>query len=147
METLDYDIFDGHIILLCKNYYTMKSGLVESLKMIWAIRCGYDYKKDNNSSLRYIMNHLYKMVDKTINDHVAFHEKMHESLTSFSYKNLELIETLIHFYCSELAFLQIREKTSNNKWNILVKLPKPNKRVFNRILNGNGRYEDYKLII
>lgn len=145
-SVLTYKEIEGHIILLCKNHYKIKEGLVESLKMIWAIRCGYEYDKKDNSSLRYIMNELYTILLPTITDHSRFQDQLHDYITSWVYKDFTLEERVIKFYCSQISNLKVKEKISDNKWQILINLPKPKKILFNRILRGNGRYEDYKLI-
>lgn len=45
-------------------------------------------------------------------------------------------------YRNELSQLQIRE----GKRKILIKLPKPQKRLFKRIVSGKAEYNDYKLV-
>jgi len=42
--------------------------------------------------------------------------------------------------------IQIKEKVTENKWKTLIKLPKPQKRLFKRILSGKGKYKDYELV-
>ena len=147
MKKLEYTGLDGHLILLCKNHYKIKSGMIESLKMIWAIRCGYEYNRNDNTSLPYIANALYRILEPTIDNNYAFMSKLHKYMTTFLYgKDNGTGSKLINFYCSEIAILTVKEKVGL-KYKIIMKLPKPKKQVFNRILNGNGRYDDYKLIL
>jgi hypothetical protein len=145
---IKYQGFDGHIILICKCWYDSKVtiSLIKKLKLVWAIRCGYEYKEEDNSCLQHIANSLYKILFPTIKSHLIFQEKLHHHLVSWRIKELTPIEKLIYFYGAELSFLRIKERTENGKYNTLIELPKPNKRVFNRIFNGNGRYSDYYLI-
>jgi len=145
MKNLEFKGFDGHLILLCKSHYKLTESFIESLKMIWAIRCGYPYDKNDNSSIRYILDGLYKILEPTIENPQQFQEKLHESLISCIY-DLNTLEKLVLFYRDEISMLQVREKSANGKWTTLIKLPQPQKRLFNRILTGNGRYDDYKLI-
>ena len=70
------------------------------------------------------------------------HEEISQDLKFINYFSLEKI---ISIYCSEIADIQIKQK-ENDKWTILIKLPKPMKQVFNRIFRGNSKYEDYWLI-
>jgi hypothetical protein len=58
-----------------------------------------------------------------------------------TYQGLNTLEKLIKFYRSELLCLTIREDKK-----VLVKLPKVKKRIFFKIIKGNGEYNDYKLI-
>lgn len=146
MSKLKYTGFDGHIILLCKNHYNITTDLFESLKMIWAIKCGYNYDKDDNSSIKYIMNSLYKILIPTINDHVRFQENLHETLIHSWYRDLTIEQRVLMHYIHEIQNLQIKEKLPNGKWETIIELPKPQKRLFNRILRGNGLFNDYKLI-
>lgn len=136
----------GHIVLFCKgHYYT--SDLVEGLKMIWAIRCGYGYVKEDDSSLRYIANELYSIVmEYSGKDALWLQKSLHERVMSWIYKDEVAIKNIIKFYCSEIANIQIKEKMANGKYKTIIKLPVLKKNVFKRILSGKGRYEDYKLI-
>lgn len=133
----------GHLVLFCKNHYKSPS-LLEGLRMIWAIRCGYNYRKDDKSVDRYIADEMYKIAVLCGCQNIQ--EKIHDRLQwEYRYEGLTALESLIQIYCCEIAFVQVREKTGKVYKNI-IKLPKPKKQVFNRILRGNGRYDDYKLI-
>ena len=55
--------------------------------------------------------------------------------------NCTPIERMIYFYKERLSNLQIREGKQ-----LLISLPKPQKQLFKRIVNGNGKYTDYKKI-
>ena len=137
---------NGHIVLYCKNHYKHSNSIIEDLKKIWAIRCGYDYDSKDNTMVKNIIDNLYMILKPYISNEQRFQENLHEHLLSWMYKDLNTAERLIYFYCSELANLQVRKQISDKKWEWIVKLPKPKKKLFNRILAGNGKYDDYKLI-
>lgn len=142
---IEFTGFEGHIILYCKNHYNSSGNMLEDLKRIWAVRCGYSYDKNDNSMIISIVSVLYKILSPTIDDLVSFNESLHAHLLSWLYSEMDINNKLISFYVSRIANMQIKDKV-DGKLVELVKLPKPKKRVFNRILRGNGRYEDYKLI-
>lgn len=134
----------GHIVLFCKNHYKY-TDFFQAIRMLWCIRCGYDFEDYNKSSDAYIANELYKIF-KLLNPKKAdyFYEILHGNIANtYKYEGLTPIETLILEYRSEIIMIQVKEKVGK-KWKTLVKLPKPKKRLFNRIFRGNGRYEDYK---
>ncbi len=138
---------DGHIVLLCKNHYKCSS-IIEGLRMIWAIRCGYEYNKNERSIDKNIANKLYKLLIELMPERINYlQERIHDEINiNWRFREeLSSLERLISIYCSELAFIQIKEKYKN-KWINLILLPKPKKRIFNRILRGNGKYKDYYLI-
>ena len=139
----------GHIILLCKNHYKFDD-LVIALRMLWAIRCGYDYDKNDKSVDRYIANNLYQILMKVNPKRLEnFHETIHEEISNnLRYPNCTPLEIMIYLYCSELTTLRVKECIDdiNNKWKTLIVLPKPKKQVLNRIFRGNGRFNDYKLL-
>lgn len=137
--------FDGHIILYCKYHYNHSKNPLEDLKKIWSIRCGYPYNEKDNSAVKPIINRLYKILLSTEIDSSSFQEQLHDHLLNWLYKEMSTIDKLIYFYMSKISNITIN-KQIGNKWITLIKLPKPKKRVFNRIIRGNGRYEDYKLI-
>lgn len=139
--------FDGHIILLCKNHYVCSS-IIEGLRMIWAIRCGYDYDPKETSSDRYIANKLYKLLKELLPERMEYlQERIHDDITcDWRFEpNTTPIQKLIYVYISEISWIQIQEK-KGEEWIPIIQLPEPNKEVFNRILRGEGKYEDYWLI-
>lgn len=140
--------FDGHIILYCKNHYTFPKGFINGLRMIWAIRCGYPYNENDHSADQYIANRLYKLLQELVPERMQYlQERIHDDITCdwrFA-SNTSFIERLISVYCSEIANIQVKEKRGE-KFYSLIKLSKPMKKVFNRILRGNGKYEDYWLV-
>ena len=143
IKKLKYKGFDGHIILLCKNHYEIKKDLIESLKMIWAIRCGYNYEENNNDSLPYICNSLFEILKPTIKDYSFFQRKLHEYLfNEYIQDDRNTKEKLIYFYCCEIANLQVKYKKDGDYVDI-IELPKPKKDLFNKILKGEGFYEDF----
>jgi hypothetical protein len=139
---------EGHIILYLKNRYSVPDvGLLEGLRKIWAIRCGYDYDEKDKSSDEYIANELWRIFKLTMPDKIDFFMNIiHREINStWRFDTVIPLERLIYIYCSELSGLTVREKIGE-KYHTLIILPKPKKRVFKRILRGNGRYKDYELI-
>jgi hypothetical protein len=143
MKPIEYKDFDGHLILFCKQHYGKTDNLIEKLKMIWAIRCGYEYKEKDNSMITNIMDGLYHILEPTIIDKSHFQQMLHNHITSHLYKEIPAPHNIIVFYAGEIAHMQIKEKTEGKYYKTLVKLPKPQKRIFKRILEGKGKYEDY----
>ncbi len=147
-NTKQFTGFDGHLILYCKMQYDVKNvDLLTGLRRIWAIRCGYDYKQHDKSCDRYIANHLFEIYKELLPEKAArFYEIIHSEIENdFRYEGLTPIERLIYLYTSDIAHTQVREKVGS-KYRAIIRLPRPLKRVMKRIVRGNGRYGDYKLI-
>jgi len=138
--------FEGHVVLMYKHHYVFDNLLI-ALRQLWAIRCGYEYKEDDKSADRYIANKLYTIIQEVLPDKLTyFQEIIHEEIcNTFRYPDYTPLEILISLYCSELTQLSMREQVGET-WKWKIRLPKPKKRVLNRIFRGNGRYEDYKLL-
>jgi len=141
----------GHMVLFTKGHYTNhECNQLEGLRMIWAIRCGLDYEhtKDGQSD-EYIADELFRIIQKLMpNKAVRMWEILHKELAngSYQYEGLNAIERTIMVYRSELFGMRVREKVGN-KWHWLMTFPKSKKQVLNRILRGNGRYNDYKKLV
>ncbi len=142
----------GHIILYCKGFYKYNN-FFEGLKRIWAIRCGYDYELTSKETLSYVAMEMFDILLETNTPEKIkwIMKELHRDIVSKYIgdfvETLSPIEAIIWQYKSHLAQLQIKEKDKlTGKWYSLIKLPKPKEKVFNRILKGNGKYEDYKLI-
>lgn len=138
--------FEGHLVLYCKGWYTNKdTDFLTGLRRIWAVRCGFDVEHIDKYIDEYIANALYKIIKKVEPNKIEYlFEIIHKEISKDyldSYKGLTHIESLIKIYKNELSQVQIKEKS---KW--LVKLPKPQKRLFKRIVSGKGEYNDYKLV-
>lgn len=139
------ETFQGHIVLYCKTHYKFKD-FFDGLKRIWAIRCGYDYEHTSSDVMRYIANDMYSIIALTQPkklEHLM--QIIHHEVTNQAFykpQNMTPIEAIVWEYRSVLCNLQIKD---GNK--TLVYLPKPQRRIFNRILNGNGHFSDYDLII
>ena len=146
MVTLD--TFQGHIVLYCKGHYEYDD-FFEGLKMIWAIRCGYDYKQCSSDVLTYIANDMYKIISICMPNKLLYlHEVLHKEVanqTFYKPKNMSPIEAIIWEYRGFISNMQIKDKVNKN-YKTLVKLPNRQIRIFNRILKGNGNYDDYQLI-
>ena len=145
---IELEAFQGHIVLYCKGHYK-HDDFFEGLKMIWAIRCGYDYEYTSKDTLSYIAMDMYEIIAKTQAEQLSWvMRQLHVNLVPLSVDsrsaNLSPIEAIIWQYRIVLSNMRVKERdkvTGKYKW--LVKLPKPKKRIFNRILRGNGEYHDY----
>lgn len=145
---IELDKFQKHVVLYCKGHYEFPKGdkgFFEGLKMIWAIRCGYDYENCSSDVLSYIANDMYKIISKCMPDKLPYlMELLHRELTRGLGKpdNLSPIEALVHEYGSLLSGMQVKELVGRKyKW--IIKLDKPQPRLFNRILKNKGKYGDY----
>lgn len=155
---MELNKFQGHIVLYCKGHYTFPEGdkgFFEGLKMIWAIRCGYDYNLTTMDTLTYIANDMYEILEKCMSiDKISnLIKKLHSEINPIypgyanKPKDMSPIEAIIWEYRSMLNNLKIKEKDKITEEYIdLVKLPEPIPEIFNRILKGKGEYGDYWLI-
>lgn len=148
--------FQKHIVLYCKGQYYIPEGdkgFFEGLKMIWAIRCGYDYEYTSKDTLTYIANDMFNIIMQCKPEKLEFFmDKIHREINPISNwtkpKDLTHIEAIIWEYRSILSGMQIREKPEGEKrYKWLVYLGKPQPRLFNRILKGKGEYKDYEKVI
>lgn len=147
MITLE-EKFDGHIILYCKGHYSIKEvDFIVGLQRIWAVRCGLNPECANNRLNEYIADHLHEIFAKCRPTKLPyFYQIMNKGLCDeWQYKGLNAIERVIMIYYNELHQLQVKEH-NNGKFKILIKLPKPQKRLFKRIVSGKGQSNDYKLV-
>lgn len=160
------ETFQGHIVLLCKGHYINKKNdnndFFENLKKIWSVRCGYDYNPNDNRVLEYIADDMFEIICncKRINSEEKikyFMDVLHKAVADnngawWKPKEMSPIKTLIWEYRTLILHLQVNnviETEGRKKHKItipIVKLPKPMKQVFYRILNGNGRFKDYDKI-
>lgn len=147
-STLKIDGFDGHLVLYCKNHYNVKNiDLITGFQRMWAVRCGYGIECIDKGSLEHIADRLFKILSQTNGfDSVHFLKRLHNEVSKTylnRYEGLTPIEILIYFYASEIMQLQVYDTKSKITF---IELPKPKKRLFNRILKGNWEFDDYKLI-
>lgn len=146
------ETFQGHIVLYCKGHYHIpEEGFFEGLKMIWAIRCGYDYGQCSSDVLGFIANDMHEIIQKTSPNSLHYlMDTIHRELSRespFKPENMSPIEALIWEYRGFLSNLKVKERDPESEEFItLVELPKPNPKVFNRILKSEGEYEDYERI-
>lgn len=136
---------DGHLILYSKGYYKTDN-VLEGLRLIWCTICGLPADKTSKSNDIFIANTLIEVINNCSSittEELQF--KIHLRLDATITDNYTHIEAIILAYLGILSSIQIKCKY-NIRYKALILLPKPKKRVFNRILKGNGRYEDYKLI-
>jgi hypothetical protein len=138
----------GHIILLCKGHYHDNIPFLDAIRKVWAARCGYDHELNaNGSSDEFIANELYEILTIIEPERmVDFSKKLHCELCRGSYKQeLKPIERIIYIYRSHILGVCVK-KIVNGRYKKIINLPKPNKVVFKRIIEGNALYDDYKLI-
>lgn len=144
MITLDN--FEGHLVLYCKGHYSVnKVDFLTGLRRIWAVRCGFDVEHIDKSFDEYIANALYKIVKKVKPNKVEYlfeliHKEVSKTYLS-TYEGLNTIETLIMIYRNELWDAQVKDKNKTT-----LKLPKPQKSLFKKIVGGKGEYTDYKKV-
>lgn len=144
------DPIQGQMVLFCKGHYKKhNASQLEGLRRIWAVRCGLlDEHTADGGSDEYIADELFRIIKQVAPIRAErMWETLHRQLArpDYQYQDLNPIEMMIMVYRSELFGLQVREKVEG-RWQWLIKFPKPKKQVFNRILRGNARYDDYKLI-
>lgn len=140
--------FDGHIILYCKGHYDLRDvDFILGLQRIWAVRCGLSFEHISNRLNEYIADHLHEIFAKCKPNKLPyFHQILNKGLCDeWQYEGLNAIERVIMVYTNELMQLQIKEG-ANGKYKTIIKLPKPQKRVFKGIVSGNEKYNDYKLV-
>jgi hypothetical protein len=147
---VNLDVFQGHIILYCKGHYKVKTDkFFEGLKRIWAVRCGYDYEHSSSDILVYVANDMYRIIAACQPERLSYlMEVIHKEVGNQAFykpQNMTPIEAIIWEYRSIISNLQVREKV-DNKWKLLINIPKLKKQIFNRILNGNYRNDDYDKI-
>jgi hypothetical protein len=146
--------FQKHIVLYCKGQYNIPEGdkgFFEGLKMIWAIRCGYDYETCRQDVLIYIANDLYEIISTCLPNKLPYlMEIIHKEVGNQAFykpKDMAPIEAIIWEYRSILFNMQVRKKPEGKKrYQWLIKLDNKQPRLFNRILMGNGKYEDYRKV-
>jgi hypothetical protein len=147
--------FDGHIILYCKGHYNLKDvDFITGLQRIWAVRCGLAFEHISGSFNEYMADKLHEIFAKCNPKKLPyFHQIMNKGLCDeWNYGNLNAIERVIMIYRDELSMLQIKESKAKllgkpmSGYKTLIKLPKPQKRLFKRIVSGKGQYNDYQLV-
>ena len=140
MNTIELDAIQGYIVLYCKGWYRTKKSIdfIDGLRRIWEIRCGLP--KCGQEIDKYIANAMFKTIKICRPDQTNLFELLHDSLdwNVSCPSDSTPIQKVIWFYKDVLSNLQIKENKQ-----ILVRLPKPKKQVFKRIISGNGRFEDY----
>lgn len=150
MITLE-EKFDGHIILYCKGHYNLNDvDFIVGLQRIWAVRCGLNPDCANSRLNEYIADHLHEIFAKCRPTKLPyFHQILYKGLCDeWQYKGLSAIERVIMIYRNELMQLQIKESKAKllgklmSGYTTLIKLPKPQKRLFKRIVSGKGQSND-----
>lgn len=101
----------------------------------------------NSSINEYLADKLHEIFAKCNPKKLSyFHQILNKGLCDeWRYENLNAIERVIMIYANELMSLQIKERVDKN-YKTVIKLPKPQKRLFKRIVNGKGKYNDYQLV-
>ena len=138
--------FQGHIILYCKLHYGVDGvSFIDGFKRLWTAKCKEDGSDD---MLDYIANYLFEIICTVSDfDAVEFQNRLHLSFLEYNPKNKTALELIISFYIFQLSKLKTSEYDSiSGKIKMLLPLPNPKKRVFNKIISGKGDYIDYKLL-
>lgn len=138
--------FQGHIVLYCKLHYGVDGvSFIDGFKRLWTAKCKEDGSDD---MLDYIANYLFEIICTVSEfDVVEFQSRLHLSLFEYNPKKKSAIELIISFYIFQLSKLKTSEYDSiSGKIKMLLTLPNPKKRVFNKIISGKGDYIDYKLL-
>ena len=144
------DKFQGHIVLYCKGHYREEGiDFITGIQRIWAVRCGLNVEHISNSFNEYIADDMYRVLKKVNPKKLEYlWEIIHKEISNDflgKYKGLTAIERLVYIYKNELMMLQIKEKVNTYR-RTLIHLPKPQRRLFKRIVQGKGEYKDYELV-
>lgn len=144
---ISLEAFQGHIVLLCKGWYKIPSKVTffEALRMVWAIRCGYDYKDTSYNVDAHIADDMWKIINTCAPERLStYMNNFHIEIgnTMFKPENMTAIQAIIWEYRSIISNLEIKRKV-NEDWINIINLPKPKQRIFKRIFRGNGNYKDY----
>lgn len=145
--------FQKHIVLYCKGHYKIPDGdkgFFEGLKMIWAIRCGYDYELTSRDTLSYITDDMFKIIMQCEPQRLQhlicnLHREINWGIGKPA--NLTPIEAIIWEYRSILANLQIRKSIPNtDDYETIIDIEPLQVNLFNKILSGKGEYTDYEKV-
>ena len=145
-ENVEITPIQGHIILYCKLHYGVDDvSFIDGFKRLWTAKCKEDGSDD---MLDYIANYLFEIICTVSEfDAVEFQNRLHLSFLEYNPKNKTALELIISFYIFQLSKLKTSEYDSiSGKIKMLLTLPNPKKRVFNKIISGKGDYIDYKLL-
>jgi hypothetical protein len=164
-EPITLETFQGHLVRYCKGAYANSKttsrekaqvDFFEGLKMIWAIRCGYQYEQnDSDRVFEYIADEMFEIISRckrldSVEKFRHFMDVLHKELYDQAFykpKDMSPIRAMIWEYRMIICQLQIFERPEGKKRHVpIVKLPKAMRQTFSRILNGNGRYDDYRKI-
>jgi len=132
---------DGHLILACKGWYDVDGvSIIDSLGRIQAGFCGWSAKK-HGVPKEALCDRLYKIINKcSRKEPVHIMEQLHRWMINghwtHSKEEMSDMDKLIYFYRSQIHGLQIM-----NDGNVLIKLPKPQKRAAKKLIAGNVPYE------
>lgn len=145
MNTMEFKGFDGHLILWCKDHYSMNNeiDLFLQITRIWEVRCGLPVDSLKGQYVN-IVDHMYKILQKTDPIINVLHEIVHREICNeFMYHNKTPIERLLLIYKNRISQLQVYD-TKTNK--VLIKLPRIKKGIFKSIIEGRGKFNHYELI-
>lgn len=143
--------FDGHIILYCKGHYSVKDvDFLIGLRRIWAVRCGLSVEDIDNKIDEYIADRMYLIIQQVKPNSLKdiwqiIHKDLADNWHWNGRENLTPIQKIIWIYRDIIWRLQISKKGVKN-YKRLIKLPKPQKRLFKKIVSGKAEYNDYKLV-
>ena len=155
MTNVTLDTFDGHLVLLCKGHYVGKNDFFKAIVKFWSVRCGMDMHFFDSSDRVFenIADTMFKIMNLCAPEKMMyFHEVLHREIATNNKfgtkpKNMSHIKAIVWEYRNFILQLQVKESSVRGRKTIIyINLPKPQKRIIERICNGQGKYEDYELL-
>ena len=130
---------------LCKGHYKRpeRVDFLKAIRMLWAIRCGYDYEESDKRMYRHVADVLFELLMILEPKKQKYiHQLVHDELTStFKYEDLTPIEIVIMCYRNHIMQALV---INRNDFELI--LGEKREDAVNKVLEGNGEYGDYKLI-
>jgi hypothetical protein len=149
--------FDGHIILYCKGHYDCNVDFFEGLINIWSARCGVkviDSSSERDGVYEFIANRLIKIIKLTTPKKMEYvFERLHKELAYkpiFQYEiesKSSSIQKCIELYVDILRDLKVNDHDEYGKVFPLITLPKPQKRLFKKIIREGCKGGEYYQVI
>lgn len=131
---------EGHLVLACKGWYSVDNvDIIEGIGRLHAAFCGWS-AKENGVPYEAVADKLYKILCKCRSEErmqrtiYNLHTWMIKGWWKYSSNanSITSIQKIILFYISEISSLQIQDDKI-----ILIKLPKPKRRVAKIIIRSN----------
>mgnify|MGYP000591128663 CR=1 FL=1 len=138
---IEADDLDGHLILACKGWYNVKGvSMIDALGRIQAGFCGWS-AAEHGVPKEALCDRLYKILNKySKHEPVHLQEQLHRWMLNgwWIHSDTEMsdMDKLIYFYRSKIHDIKIK-----NDGNLLIKLPKPQKRAAKKLIAGKVPFE------